>query len=232
MSRTIARREVPATAATLAAAGIDPVLSRLYASRGVHDAAELDLSLAGLPPPSLMKGVEAAAERLVRAIDLHERIVIVLPNIHKTFWVESDRVSSEYLEQMGYFLMQLTLNVTPQSVDHQAKLLLQYAAPASFGELRTALLAAAERLKRDGASTVFSAQNLVVDERTLQVGVRGQLTTFISDRRVSEVSKAYAIELQYAGGRMFLKAFRETNPNDPLELQSKPVTAAVAAGTQ
>ena len=47
--------------------------------------------------------------------------------------MESDRVSSEYLEQMGYFLMQLTLNVTPQSVDHQAKLLLQYAAPASFG---------------------------------------------------------------------------------------------------
>jgi conjugal transfer pilus assembly protein TraE len=162
----------------------------------------------------------------------HERIVVVPPNIHKTFWVESDRVSSEYLEQMGYFLMQLTLNVTPQSVDHQAKLLLQYAAPASFGELRTALLAAAERLKRDGASTVFSAQNLVVDERTLRVGVRGQLTTFISDRRVSEVSKAYAIELQYAGGRMFLKAFRETNPNDPLELQSKPVPAAAAAGAQ
>ena len=98
--------------------------------------------------------------------------------------------------------------------------------------MRTALLAAAERLKRDGASTVFSAQDLVVDERTLRVGVRGQLTTFISDRRVSEVSKAYAIELQYAGGRMFLKAFRETNPNDPLELQPKSVPAAAAAGTQ
>ena len=162
----------------------------------------------------------------------HERIVVIPPSVHKTFWVEQERVSSEYLEQMGYFLMQLTLNVTPQSVDHQAKLLLQYAAPASFGELRTALLAAAERLKRDGASTVFSAPDLVVDERTLRVGVRGQLTTFISDRRVSEVSKAYAIELQYAGGRMFLKAFRETNPNDPLELQSKPVPVAVAAGTQ
>ena len=158
----------------------------------------------------------------------HERIVVVPPAIHKTFWVESDRVSSEYLEQMGYFLMQLTLDVTPQSVDHQAKLLLQYAAPASFGELRTALLAAAERLKRDGASTVFSAKDLVVDERALRVGVRGQLTTFISDRRVSEVSKAYAIELEYSGGRLFLKAFRETNPNDPLELHATPVPTAAA----
>lgn len=160
----------------------------------------------------------------------HERVVVVPPTINKTFWVESDRVSAEYLEQMAYFLMQLTLNVTPQSVDHQSRVLLQYAAPASFGELRTALVAAAERLKRDGASTVFSAQDLAVDERALRVGVRGLLTTFISDRRVSEVSKGYAIELQYSGGRVFLKAFRETNPNDPLETQPRP--AAAAAGTQ
>ena len=159
-----------------------------------------------------------------------ERVVLVPPTIHKTFWIESDRVSGEYLEQMAYFLMQLTLNVTPQSVEHQAKVLLQYAAPASFGELRTALLAAGERLKRDGASTVFSAQELAVDERALRVGVRGQLTTFVSDRRVSEVSKGYAIELQYSGGRVFLKAFRETNPNDPLEIQRRP--SAVVAGAQ
>jgi conjugal transfer pilus assembly protein TraE len=159
-----------------------------------------------------------------------ERVVVVPPTIHKTFWVESDRVSAEYLEQMAYFLMQLTLNVTPVSVDHQSRVLLQYAAPASFGELRTALLATAERLKRDGASTVFSAQDLAVDERAMRVGVRGQLATFISDRRVSEVSKGYAIELQYSGGRVFLKAFRETNPNDPLETNPRP--GPPLAGTQ
>ena len=150
-----------------------------------------------------------------------ERVVLVPPAVHKTFWVESERASPEYLEQMGYFLAQLTLNVTPQSVEHQSRLLLQYAAPASWGELRTAMAANAERIKRDGASTVFSPQDLQVDERTQRVGLRGLLTTFISDRRVSEVSKGYAIELQYAGGRIFLKTFRETTPNDPLELQTR-----------
>ena len=84
-------------------------------------------------------------------------------------------------------------------------------------------------MKRDGASTVFSPQDLSVDERNLRVGVRGQLTTCISDRRVSEVAKGYAIELQYAGGRVFLKAFRETNPNDPLENQPRPSPAAAPA---
>ncbi|MCX7214477.1 MAG: type IV conjugative transfer system protein TraE [Burkholderiales bacterium] len=154
-----------------------------------------------------------------------ERVVVVPPAIHKSFWVEAERASPEYLEQMGYFLAQLTLNVTPQSVEHQSRLLLQYAAPASWGDLRTAMAANAERIKRDGASTVFSPQDLQVDERTQRVGLRGLLTTFISDRRVSEVSKGYAIELQYASGRIFLKTFRETTPNDPLELQTRPGAA-------
>jgi conjugal transfer pilus assembly protein TraE len=158
----------------------------------------------------------------------HQRVVLVPPSVHKTFWVEEQRVSAEYLEQMAYFLMQLTLNVTPQSVDHQSRLLLRYAAPAAYGELRAALLAAADRLKRDGAATVFSARDLAVDEPSLRVGIRGQLTTFISDRRVSEVAKGYAVEFQYTAGQIFLKAFRETNPNDPLE--TKPSPASPAAG--
>ena len=159
----------------------------------------------------------------------HERVVVVPPTVHKTFWVEDERVSAEYLEQMGYFLMQLTLNVTPLSIDHQSKVLLQYAAPAAYGELRTALSSAAERLKRDGAATVFSPRDLIVDERSLKVGIRGQLTTFISDRRVSEVAKGYAVEFQYTAGQIFLKSFRETNPNDPLETKPSPASAAAGA---
>ena len=77
MTPAIVRRAVPAAAAALERAGIDPVLARLYAARGVCTAAELDLSLAGLPPPGSMKGLDAAAQRLVHAIDMRERIVIV-----------------------------------------------------------------------------------------------------------------------------------------------------------
>lgn len=158
-----------------------------------------------------------------------ERVVLVPPTIHKSFWVESDKVSAEYLEQMAYFLIQLVLNVTPQSVDYQSKLLLQYAAPASYGEIKTAMAVAGERLKRDGAATVFSPRTINVDERAMKVAVQGQLTTFISDRRVSESSKSYVIELQYALGKITIKSFKETNDHDPLD--TKTSTAAAAAGT-
>jgi len=147
----------------------------------------------------------------------YERVIVVPPAVHKSFWVENDRVSAEYLEQMGYFLIQLALNVTPQSVDYQSRLLLQYVAPASYGEIKTAMTVVAERLKRDGASTVFSARNVTTDERTLKISIQGSLTTFIGDRRVSDVTKSYLVELQYALGKLTIKSFKEATVNDSLD---------------
>ncbi len=73
----IVRREVPAAAAALAASGIDPVLARVFAARGIESAAELDTGLAQLPSFALLKGIGGAAARLADAIAARERIVVV-----------------------------------------------------------------------------------------------------------------------------------------------------------
>jgi single-stranded-DNA-specific exonuclease len=73
----ITRRLVPDAAASLAAAGVSPVLARIYASRGVRSAGELADDLNLLPPWRLLKGVDAAAARLADAIERGERLLIV-----------------------------------------------------------------------------------------------------------------------------------------------------------
>ena len=73
----IVRRDVPAAAEALAAAGVDPVLARVYAARGVTTATELETDLASLPSFSLLKGIDAAATRLADAIAARERIIVV-----------------------------------------------------------------------------------------------------------------------------------------------------------
>jgi single-stranded-DNA-specific exonuclease len=74
---TIVRREPIAPTAPLQAAGWPPVLARIYAARGVRDAAELDHSLAALPSFAAFANIDAAAERLARAIAARERVVII-----------------------------------------------------------------------------------------------------------------------------------------------------------
>lgn len=57
--------------------GIHPVLQRIYASRGICNEEELDLSLAHLLPVSRLKGVEAAAELLMETLKQGRPILIV-----------------------------------------------------------------------------------------------------------------------------------------------------------
>ena len=73
----IVRRAVPGAAATLAAAGVHPVLARVFASRGIATTEELDVDLATLPAFATMKGIDRAAARLADAIRDREKIVIV-----------------------------------------------------------------------------------------------------------------------------------------------------------
>ena len=71
------RRAVPDTAGTLIAAGIPPVLARVYAARGVSSPADLALELTGLPSWRALKGIDAAADRLAQSITRNEKLLIV-----------------------------------------------------------------------------------------------------------------------------------------------------------
>ncbi|MCU1719626.1 single-stranded-DNA-specific exonuclease RecJ [Pseudomonas sp. 5P_3.1_Bac2] len=56
---------------------LPPLLTRLYASRGVQSAAELDKGLARLIPYQQLKGMDAAVQLLVEALQQRQRILIV-----------------------------------------------------------------------------------------------------------------------------------------------------------
>jgi single-stranded-DNA-specific exonuclease len=78
MSLQILTRDVPPrTAWTLEQAGVHPLLSRLFAARGIQSPEELDDGLAKLLPPQTLKGTEAAANLLADAIATQKRLCIV-----------------------------------------------------------------------------------------------------------------------------------------------------------
>ncbi|MEO6678704.1 MAG: single-stranded-DNA-specific exonuclease RecJ [Pseudomonas sp.] len=56
---------------------LPPLLTRLYAARGVQNEAELDKSLKRLIPFEQLKGIDAAVDLLVTALEQRQRILIV-----------------------------------------------------------------------------------------------------------------------------------------------------------
>ena len=57
--------------------GVHPVLSKLFAARGVHEAEELSLELKNLFPPAALTNCENAAKYLASAIQNHKKLLII-----------------------------------------------------------------------------------------------------------------------------------------------------------
>ena len=73
----IPRDMPPRSIWALEQAGVHPLLARLYAARGIQDAATLDASLAQLLPPTGLKGIEAAAALLADAMAANKKLCVV-----------------------------------------------------------------------------------------------------------------------------------------------------------
>ncbi|MDO4637744.1 MAG: single-stranded-DNA-specific exonuclease RecJ [Lautropia sp.] len=61
----------------LVQAGVDPLLARLLAARGIHHPDDIRLDLHELLPPDTMLGLPQAVARLSQAIDSHEPVLVV-----------------------------------------------------------------------------------------------------------------------------------------------------------
>ena len=62
--------------ARLTEQGVDPLIARLYASRGVRGPADCELALAGMLPPTML-GLDEAATLVADAIGAEAPIVVV-----------------------------------------------------------------------------------------------------------------------------------------------------------
>ena len=77
MTRMVVRDAPPRSAWAVEQAGVHPLLARLFAARGVREAAELDTRTSALLPPDLLKGVREAATLLADTLAVGGRLLIV-----------------------------------------------------------------------------------------------------------------------------------------------------------
>jgi len=158
--------------------------------------------------------VAAQAVALANADRTH-RETLIPPTINKTFWIEDEKVSPEYLEQMGSFLMQLALNRTPTNAVYQVDELLKYVAPNSYPELRRQLQSDAVRQKEDNITMVFFPRHVTVDSDKQAVLFEGVTKKWIGDKIVGDDLKKYIIKFGFKG-RVFLEDISDvTAEKDP-----------------
>jgi conjugal transfer pilus assembly protein TraE len=161
----------------------------------------------------------------------NQRTLIVPTEIHKSFWIEDERVSEEYLEQMALYFTQLVLNVTPNTVDYQSDVFLRYVDPRAYGPMKTQLIIESGRVKRNSAAQAFFPREARFDTLRQRVAIKGDVITFVGEQKVKTASETWRTSFAIAGGKMSVTEFKKVNNDDPFETK-KPVGAATSVAPE
>jgi len=115
-----------------------------------------------------------------------DRIIMVPPKIEKSVWVENDRVSDSYLEQMGIFFATFAGNMSPVNAEYNAKVLAEYTNPASSAELKNEIVTQGAYFKKNNITQAFFPENVKVDAEKKSVSVSGPAIRYIGSTKVSQ----------------------------------------------
>lgn len=109
--------------------------------------------------------------------------------------------------------LNLRLSVTPETVASQHTALLRWVPPEARPELKKALDAEAEQIKKSGISSVFRIDDETTDTTTGDITVRGTLSASTSNGSLKldlpDTKKVYRLHVQYVDGLIRLEAFSE-----------------------
>jgi conjugal transfer pilus assembly protein TraE len=139
----------------------------------------------------------------------NSRVILVPPTIEKPLWVESNKVSTDYLERMAVFIINQILDVSPDSAKYQRNLILPYVAPEFYGDFKSRLESEEKMMSLEQVTTSFSPKTILVDEKKLTVTVVGNLISFVGRERIDQDQKVYEMAFRQKDGVVLLTHFEK-----------------------
>lgn len=135
---------------------------------------------------------------------------IVPTEIRRPYEIGANYANKDYLLDMAGYVLGTVLTVTPESVDYNNRVILRMADPDGYAGLKTALDAAALRLKQERVTTIWVPRKEEVSERDKRVKVSGKLKTYIADKLTSERDMDYLVEFSVTtSGRLYVSKIEE-----------------------
>jgi len=152
---------------------------------------------------------------------INSKVAILPPEVKRPYEIGSNFGNADYLADMANYVLQSVLTVSPDSVEHNNKVILKMTHPDGYGKLKSELEAAALRLRSDQVSSVWIPRKVEIFAREKRVEVAGRLKTYIADVLTSERDKQYTVEFNItSSGRLYVLNIQEV---------VKPAHARIAA---
>lgn len=134
-----------------------------------------------------------------------ERVIIVPPEITKEFWIEKNRVSPDYLEQMGVFFATLGGNLSPSNAAYNVKYLSNYIPPDVYSDIKTELASQAYYISKNNITQAFFPYAVKVIDGENRVLIEGNVIRNIGTTRISNEKMVFNIKFRVKNFKLFIE---------------------------
>lgn len=142
-----------------------------------------------------------------------ERTILMPPEITKAMWFQGSKASASYLESFGAYIAKLLLDITPLSFPHNHEQILKYATPEVYGILKKQLQDDGEQYTKLQLSTHFYPNQVTVNTKTLEVEVKGMLSSYIAGNKVKEEQETIRLKFINRGSGIQLSEANQVSGN-------------------
>ncbi|MHA1163782.1 TraE/TraK family type IV conjugative transfer system protein [Enterobacter ludwigii] len=180
---------------------------------------QLSYAFIGLSALTLIMGVgNVLTGSLAWHFATTQKTITTPLTFNRPFVSDSASVDATGLTQFAASFIYWRLNVSPENINNNQKMILGFVPSAERDALKKALDVEAERIKKAGITTRFDTKEIrVIDDNTvLYSGVlkpsttNGAIITPLKDQE-----KTYRLKLSYDNGVINLHSFEELKPVSP-----------------
>lgn len=143
-----------------------------------------------------------------------ERVIVLPPEVKQEFWVEGNRFSPEYLEEMAVYFLHLALDVNQVTLPYNTEILTRYSDVETANYLQTKYERDIKKLKENDASTSFEVKEVTVFPDQNIVRAEGRLKHYVGSKCIKEHSAMYEVRFKTYRGRLFFKEIKQVEENN------------------
>ena len=147
----------------------------------------------------------------------NERTVIVPSYLDRKFYVEGNKASTEYIEMMAKYSVELITNFTPDTVKEMVNEFMRFISPTVYKDVSTSLLVMVDEATTYKISQYFIPQRMVMQDNNIQI--IGLLRKYTQDKELLVAKAEYRMKFYIEQGRFVIANYEKIETPDKNDQQ-------------
>jgi type IV conjugative transfer system protein TraE len=134
---------------------------------------------------------------------------ILVPTLDKELMIGTKSVSPDYLQVRAEQIVSLLFNLRSETHEYAISQILRQCDSARVKEFKEQLEILTQDVKQKGYYYTFQTSRYEIDTQNLTVKFKGDLDTYVNDKKIQSLAKAYSLGFVNHGGVLNLISFEE-----------------------